>query len=225
LKKLNIWMLGILLFIGVLFIMSPIGRDLQVFLFGNPCEQGYIYDSPTKQCILASTQLACGSGTYLKHSLDKGYTCELSNFTIAILLLVFGLAIYFYIMNKAGEAWRPAKDCFRLAINGGHLATKRQNWVDAWDACKEPHQVIPHNAWLLIGDFVQPGAEYSALITGTDNRGWVLDLWRYPLQERQIQILKKQGMKLDQALLEVAKAKQQVEAATLAFNEEQEGMQ
>ena len=82
--------------------------------------------------------------------------------------------------------------------------------------------IKPHDAWLLVGDFVQPGKEYSALIAGTDTSGWVLRLWRYQLVDRQIQILQKKGMELDKALSEVAAYRARTKAAVEAVNENDE---
>lgn len=222
LESLNIYMVAAVGIVIILFLASPIGQDFEIFWFGNTCAAGSIYDANTKTCSPAQTNVVCGTGTYLEFDANKGYSCKLSNFALALIVLMGGMAIYFYFNGRRGEQWFPAKDCFKWAINNGHLKTKRQNWIDAWDACEEPHQIIPKNAWLFVGEFVKPGECYTALISGTDKKGWVLDGWKGAFSKRQIDALAKQSMKLEQALLTVASEKQRVDAAAAAFRTEQE---
>jgi hypothetical protein len=218
----NIYYLAAALIIGLLFISSPTGQGMQRFLFGNTCELGFYFDGT--KCIKAQTNLTCGAGTYLKFDAVRGYSCELSNFSYALIGIMGALAIYFYLRGKKGEQWRPAELCFQNSINGGHLKTKHGNWREAWEKVQEVHQILPRSGWLFIGEIAETGICYSALITGTDDKGWVLDGWAMRLEERQINLLKKQSMKLDQALITVAAEKQRIDKASEAFKAEQEEM-
>lgn len=221
LPRLNLWYLLAAGIIAILLITSNFGIGVRAFMFGNPCGDGFIYNEATGACQQVQTQMSCGTGTYLKFTQAKGYACELSNFSLAILFASLIVAAYFYASMKRQETWRPAELCFKNAINGGHLKTRRQNWRDAWDSVEEIHQILPRSAWLFVGDFVTAGESYSAMVSGTDDKGWVLDGWRMRLEERQINILKKQSMKLEQALTTIAQEKQRVDAAAAAFQSEQ----
>lgn len=219
-------MVAVIAAIVGLFFLSSYGRDAQAFIFGTPCQEGFVYNSETKTCTAAQVNLTCGAGTYLKQDAKGGYVCQLSNVSYILIFGAGGLILLWYLRRKRELVWRPAKDCLRWSFENGHLKTEngRDNFVSVWQHVKETHQIIPHNGWLFVGDFVKPGAEYTAMVVGTDETGWVLDLWRSPLVERQIQVLKKQGMKLEQALTEVAEAQKRVSKATEIFKEQEEAV-
>jgi hypothetical protein len=161
----------------------------------------------------------CSGGTYF-----DGTQCKVQNLVYIFILVALLLAAYFFLMGNKGSDWISAKEACRNAFENGHLQTKdgRDDFVAVWSHVEEPIQIVPYNAWLLIGDFVQPGREYSAMIAGTDVSGWVLQLWRYQLVDRQINILKKKGMELDKALSEVAAYRARTKATLEAVKENDE---
>jgi hypothetical protein len=224
----NLWLVLAVLFVGLMFMFSPPGKDLQLFLFGNTCGAGFIHEN--NACVPAQVQLSCGAGTYLGKDIGGLYSCKLSNFSFLLIAMAIVIAAYFYFMRKMQEVWRPAKDCFKDAFNKGHLLTEWQeegadDYIRAYQRVRETHQIVPHNGWLFIGEFLRPGMQDSVLIAGTDQTGWVLDSWQMRLDERQIQTLKKQGMKLDTALAEVAQANLRIKQAQEAFKTEEEATQ
>lgn len=202
----NKMLIAVALIIVLAIVFSPWGIEIRAGLLGNPCPGGQVFNPQLKTCMPAATPVVCGGGTYLDFSPITGYSCKLSNLTILLIVGVAALLIYFVFFAKKAQQWIAAKEAVRCSFENGHLQTEdgRNDFVSVWSHVKEPHQIKPHDAWLVIGDFVQPGKEYSALIAGTDKSGWVLRLWRYPLGDRQIQILMKKGMELEKALSEVA---------------------
>lgn len=212
------WAVGIIVLLGI-GLLTGAGRELQAYIFGNPCGSGQVYDSASKACLQANTQLQCGTTTYLKYSDTRGYTCETSNIIYILVAVGAGVFIYYYMRQRRPEVWREARFCLERSINGRHLMLKgRHDFVDAWQHVREVHQIIPHSAWLFIGEFVRPGAQDSVMIIGTDDKGWVIDKWEKRLEEREIRILRKEGIKLEQALAEVAKAQADVKRALEIFD-------
>jgi hypothetical protein len=218
----NVWViLAVLLAVGI-FLISPWGLNFRAFMLGNPCAAGQIFDKTASACVPSSSQLACGGGMYLSFSQQKGYSCEWMNLTLACLLVIVGMAVWYLFMAKKASQWIAAKEALRISFEKGHLQTKdgRNDFIAVWSHVEEVHQVKPHDAWLFVGDFVHPGGESSALIIGTDKTGWVLRQWRYQLVDRQIQILSKKGMELDKALSEVAAYRARTKAMVDTVKEE-----
>jgi hypothetical protein len=203
----NLWLFLAVLVMGYIF--------LNYVSFGIGIKDWFL-GAPT----VSPSGVICSGGTYF-----DGTQCKVQNLVYIFILVALLLAAYFFLTKEKGSNWISAKEAVRCAFENGHLQTKdgRSDFVDVWSHVEEPHMIKPHDAWLLVGDFVLPGKEYSALIAGTDTSGWVLRLWRYQLVDRQIQILQKKGMELDKALSEVAAYRQRTKAAVEAVNENEEG--
>jgi hypothetical protein len=201
----NLW-----LFLAVL-VMAYIFLNYVGFGIGI---RDWFLGAPTK----SPAGVICSSGTYF-----DGTQCRVQNLVYILILVALLAAAYFYLTKEKGSDWISAREACRNAFENGHLQTEdgRNDFVAVWSHVKEMAQITPYNAWLLVGDFVQPGREYSAMVAGTDMSGWVLQLWRYQLVDRQIQILKKKGMELDKALSEVAAYRARTKATLEAVKDEE----
>lgn len=225
----NVWVILALL-VGAyifLFVMHE-GLVFRAFLLGNPCAQGQIFDKVGGVCAPSGSQVACGGGTYLSYSMEKGYTCEWSNLAILAVLGAIAALVYFFFLAKKPSNWIPARQAFMLALHNGHLRFPKHPTVpdlkdtDLWASVTAINRIEPKGSWSFTGYLLEWGSLDTILINATTNPGWVENSMDYPVSfgHTNIQKLSKKGQEPLETLKDAAKIRKEFEEKKEEVEEE-----
>ena len=135
---------------------------------------------------------------------------------LIILMCFIAAVIAAYIImqwkSKLDAQRKPFLHCLEAAYTNGESGGLIHSEISFADLNKSPEYVMPnwimpHNAWLAVGELLGPGKYYSALIVGTDLSGTVLRFWPWAMDDKYINILQKKGITLEEAFQKINEVK------------------
>jgi len=129
-------------------------------------------------------------------------------------LVVTVIAAYVLMQwkSKVDAQKKPFLACLEAAYVNGESGGLIHSPISFSDLNKSPEYVMPnwimpHNAWLAVGELLGPGKQYSALIEGTNLSGTVLRFWPWAMDDKYINILQKKGITLEEAFQKIQEVK------------------
>lgn len=143
------------------------------------------------------------------------YEATIKNLQFMVICILVAACIYFYLMYSKKAVWAKAWEVLQASCENykGGLAVYGMRYKQIM--AKKPflHRIEPHIAYIYIGEFFENGKKASIMLNAMHPPlGDVMHTWNYAISKKEIDILNKQGITLEEAVSKVAEVKKASES-------------